>query len=173
MRYLPTRGIAHQMFDWHHDLEEKRLKILILLTEVGEGDQYMSYVVGSHRLFHPYKMFFKNACSLDYCRQHLPRIEIYRTLGAPGDVFFFDSNGAHRGNRRATARVRDVYFVEYSADRTNVWGADLDLSVLGETPLGPDHAFRRLAGMEKKWTRPVTRQAPTWLENLPHVEQWL
>jgi hypothetical protein len=173
MRYLPARTVADRMFGWHHDMEEKRLKIMILLTEVGKGDQHMSYVPGSHRLFHPYKMFFTNTCSLDYCRQHLPQVEIYKALGGPGDAFFFDSNGAHMGTRTETGRVRDVYFVEYSADRTNVWGADMDLSVLDETPIGPDHPFRRLAGMDKKWTRPVTRQAPTWLENLPHVEQWL
>ena len=172
MRYLPSKTTTRDMFGWHHDMEEKRFKVMILLSDVGEHDQYMSYVVGSHRLFHPYAMFFQNTCSLRYCRQHLPQIEIYKALGTAGDAFFFDSNGAHRGNRSETARVRDVFLIEYSADRTNLWGGDIDPDIFKDIPIIQGNPFRHMLAVEKKWMLPVTRRSPTWPESLPHIDQW-
>jgi hypothetical protein len=102
----------------------------------------MSYVVGSHTLFHPYRMFFKNACDLSYCRRHLPNIEIYDATGKAGDIFLFDTNGAHRGVRRETGSVRDVYLVEYNASTSNVWGGDVAPN-LDDVPLG-HNPFERM-----------------------------
>jgi hypothetical protein len=55
--------------------------------------------------WHHYEMFLTNRYDLDYCRRHVPHMEIYDALGEAGDVFLFDSNGAHRGVRRETGRV--------------------------------------------------------------------
>jgi hypothetical protein len=172
MRYLPVATPDHDMFGWHHDMEERRFKVMVLLSDVSESDQHMSYVIGSHQLYHPYTMFFDNVCSLEYCRRHLEKIEIYDAVGLAGDVFVFDSNGAHRGNRRPTARVRDVFLVEFTGDRSDVWGGDVDPRLL-ETIGTEDNPFERMVTAEKKWNRPTTRQAPTWVENLPHVERWV
>jgi hypothetical protein len=122
MRYLPDTAKDRDMFGWHHDLEDRRLKLLILLTDVGPADQYMSYVAGSHRLCHPYEMFLDNRCSLEYCREKLGRLEVFNTEGRAGDAFLFDSNGIHRGNRRPQGAVRDACFVEYSGDCSDIWG---------------------------------------------------
>jgi hypothetical protein len=172
MRYLATPPRSNDMFGWHHDMEDKRLKVMILLTNVGPDDQHMSYVLGSHRLFHPYKMFFKNACSLEYCGEHLPRVEVYDCLGMAGDVFFFDSNGTHRGHRRETAKVRDVFLVEYSTARNDVWGGDISPQVVDDIPLAGANPFAWMMTAEKKWHRPFTRKAPEWIESLPAVEAW-
>src|SRR5439155_16491644 len=94
MRYLASSSADHAMFGWHHDLEDMRLKVMVLITDVSERDQTMSYVLGSHKLFHPLVMFLKNHCSLDYCRKHLGELEIYDTIGTAGDVLLFDSNVA-------------------------------------------------------------------------------
>jgi hypothetical protein len=173
MRYLPSRSTTNDMFGWHHDMEERRFKMMILLTDVDAGGQHMSYVLGSHKLFHPYEMFFKNECSLKYCRKHLPEINIYDAIGKAGDIFLFDSNGAHRGNRREATGVRDVFIVEYSADRSELWGGDIDQSLFDDMALRAPNPFARMMAVEKKWNLPVTRQAPTWIENLPHVDRWL
>lgn len=173
MRYLPSSSTANDMFGWHHDMEEKRCKIMILLTDLAASDQHMSYLLGSHKLFHPYTMFFKNRCSLNYCRKQMLKIEIYDAVGQAGDIFLFDSNGAHRGNRKESARVRYVFIVEYSADPSEIWGGDIDRSIFDDTPRQGHNPFQRLLAAEKKWGQLFTRKVPSWVENLPHVERWL
>ena len=173
MRYLPSRSATNDMFGWHHDMEERRMKMMILLTDVGEGAQHMSYVIGSHKLYHPYQMFLRNPCSLDYVRERIPGIEFFNAVGRAGDVFLFDSNGAHRGNRSEDAGIRDVFIVEYSADPSEIWGADIDRSVFERIPLRGINPFERLLGAHKKWDQPYRRTGPSWVTNLPHVERWL
>ncbi len=173
MRYLPNRSTTNDMFGWHHDMEDKRCKMMILLTDLGGSDQHMSYVPGSHKLFHPYEMFFENRCSLGYCRKKMHEIEIYDAVGRAGDIFLFDSNGAHRGNRKEAASVRDVFIVEYSADPSQIWGGDVDRSLIDHIRLRGHNPFQRLLTVEKTWQRPFTRKFPTWVENLPHVDRWL
>jgi hypothetical protein len=123
MRYLPSPKTNNDMFGWHHDMEEKRFKIMLLLTGVGGSGQHMSFAAGSHRLMHPYEMFFSNTCSLEYCRDRMGDRPIVDAVGEAGDVFIFDSNGAHRGNRSEAADVRDVFMVEYTADCSHIWAA--------------------------------------------------
>ena len=142
LRYPPGPEQSTIQFHWHHDVEEKRFKIMVVLTDVGDEDQYMGYVLGSHRLFHPYPMFFSNDCGLDYCRQHLPQIEIFRGTGKAGDIIIFDSNGAHCGNRSASARVRDVFIVAYTADKTYTWGADIDRTIFSRLSLTRSKSLR-------------------------------
>ena len=173
MRYLPNEPSDYDMFGWHHDMEDKRLKVMILLTDVGEQDQAMSYVIGSHRLFHPYDMFLENTCTLDYCRSRLPRMEIFQATGNAGDVFVFDSNGAHRGNRRESGRVRDVFVVEYATEKDDVWGGDLQPGPVDGMPVGAPNPFEHMMTVQKKWQQRLNRMLPSWVERLPRVETWL
>jgi len=160
------------MFGWHHDMDDMRFKVMVLLSNVGKTDQCMSYALGTHRIFHPYRMFFQNECSLDYCRAQLGKLEIYDAVGVAGDVFVFDSNGAHRGNRRQSAAVRDVLLLEYTADRSEIWGGDIDADLVAELG-GPPSPLERFVAAQKKWTLPFVRRFPAWVENLPHVDRWL
>ena len=172
MRYLPQANRGTDMFGWHHDIEDRRIKAMVLLTQVDESDQAMSYVIGSHALYHPYEMFLRNTSSLEYCQEKLGKVEIRHTIGKPGDVFIFDSNGTHRGNRRPDARVRDTFFVEYNTDASNIWGGDVQADVFDGLAFPNGNPFTDLMSAEKKWTRPVTRTHPTWIENLPRIETW-
>jgi hypothetical protein len=133
----------------------------------------MSYVVGSHQIYHPYEMFLRNTCTLDYCREHLGEIEIDHTIGSAGDVFFFDSNGAHRGIRRPKGAVRDVFFIEFAANNAQVWGGDIDRATLDGFVGAYPNPFLRMLSAQKKWVLPVIRTAPTWIETLPSIEAWL
>jgi hypothetical protein len=173
MRYLPDTAKDRDMFGWHHDMEDRRLKLQILLTDVGPEDQHMSYVCGSHQLYHPYEMFLDNRCSLDYCQDKLGDVEVFKALGRAGKAFLFDSNGAHRGNRRPGEAVRDVFFMEYSRDRSDIWGGDIPPGALDGMDFPHGNPFRHFIDAEKKWERSVTRQWPTWAENLPDVSSWL
>jgi hypothetical protein len=173
MRYLPSQETSNDMFGWHHDMEEKRFKVMVLLSDVCPEDQHMSYALGSHRPYHPYKMFFRNKCGLDYCRRHQPELSIFDAVGRAGDLFVFDSNGAHRGTRRPTGGVRDVFLFELSADKSEVWGGDVDRALLERISRGDGHPFGPMLATRPKWTQPVTRTHPSWVENLPHLERWL
>jgi hypothetical protein len=117
-------------------------------------------------------MFFHNGVPLEHCRRALGRLEIFETAGRAGDVFFFDSNGVHRGNRRPDAPTRDTFFVEYGIDTSNIWGGDPPRSLT--TALGaPDDApFTELIAADKKWQRPQTRRHPSWIENLYAIDAW-
>ena len=172
MRYLPAESSGANMFGWHHDMEDQRLKMMVLLTDVGENDQAMSYVVGSHRLYHPLTMFLKNQCSLEYCGRHLGTLEIFDTVGRAGDVFFFDSNGAHRGNRRPGGRVRDAFFVEYTVHPSDVWGGHVPVQAFTGLELSLGNPFDWMMTAPKRWDQPVTRVTPTWIESLPRMEAW-
>jgi hypothetical protein len=173
-RYLPMEAPNGNAFIWHHDMEEKRLKAMVLLTDVSIEDQPMSFVAGSHTIFHPYEMFLRNDCSLDYCLQHLSGIEEVHTVGQAGDVFLFDSNGAHRGTRRKEGAMRDAYFVEFATNSAQVWGSDLDAALVRElgskTGVNP---FSLMQVAEKKWDQAFVRTATGWVETLPRVESWL
>lgn len=176
MRYKPMKSTNVDMFSWHHDMNDRALKAMILLTDVGPGDQFMSYILGSNTLFHPYPMFLKNTCSLDYCKDKMKEVDEYRTVGKAGDVFLFDPNGAHKGNRFKTSSVRDAIFVEFSTDRTQNWGGDVDLGLLDELQnilgISTGH-FDLMRRAEKRWSKPSTRKLPTWVETLKDVSLWL
>jgi hypothetical protein len=173
MRYLPGRCSEREMFRWHHDMEEQRLKVMVLLGDVGASDQVMSYACGTHVLMHPYEMFFDNPCPLAYCREALGReLEIVQATGRAGDLILFDSNGAHRGHRRDDAPVRDAFFIEYTSDPSDLWGGDLPSEPLAADP-ATAALFAPWHGRPQAWERPYTRTVPTWVENLPHPERWL
>ena len=173
MRYLPADVREHEMFRFHHDITERRLKVMVLLTDVGDDDQHMSYVEGSHELYHPYDMYFANACPTSYCERRVGRLDVFTTTGRAGDVFLFDSNGAHCGNRSAGGRVRDAYFVEFIANGVPQIGGDIPPEVFDDEPLTETHPLYVMAHAPKRWELPITRgPKPRWIMNLQQPEQW-
>jgi hypothetical protein len=136
----------------------------------------MEYVRGSHRAFHPYPRFLKNALDLEYCRGYLDEIDVVKTVGSAGDVFFFDSNGMHRGTR-SRGRVRDALFVELTADRNraNLWGTELPRERIRATT-GATDLFEPLLSVEPKWKRArqaPRRNRPSWVDSLEDPAKWL
>jgi hypothetical protein len=65
MRYLPSSTKGGGMFTWHHDVEDKMMKVMILLTDVSDTDQYMSYIEGSHLPYRRYESFFNNELNVE------------------------------------------------------------------------------------------------------------
>ena len=160
------------MFGWHHDLEDRRLKALVLLSDLSASGQVMRYVKRSHGLRHPYRMFFRNHVELSFCEKALGKLEIFETTGRAGDVFFFDSNGIHRGIRRPDAPVRDTFFVEYGIDTSNIWGGDPPRELVASLAVKDSAPFAELLRAGRKWDHPVTRKHPTWIENLYAIDAW-
>lgn len=68
--------------------------------------------------------------------------------------------------------VRDTFFVEYDTDASDIWGGDVQADVFDGLAFPNGNPFADLISAEKKWTRPVTRTHPAWIENLPRIETW-
>lgn len=172
VRYPPSPSSDQRAFNWHHDMEDKRLKIMVLLTDIGPEDQFMSYIAGSHKLFHPLEMFRQNSYPLDYCRAQLGETRIVNSIGKAGDIFLFDSNGSHRGVRTAKGALRDAFFVEFATNWSQVWGGDIDTALVQRLSQGKNNPFHRMQTVEKKWNQPATRKIPGWVDTLQRYDTW-
>jgi len=187
MRYEPTplpflrRKLKNVQFRWHHDMDDRLMKVMIILTDITERDQYMNYVKGSHNLFHPYERFFHNRLDKKYVRKAMGHrhLDIERTIGAAGDAFFFDTNGMHAA-RRSGGRMRDAFFLGYTTKPDNHWGADIsdhlkeeiarrDWSDVGGNP------FEIMLSVPRKWTveSNLKRTQTSWVLNLYRPETWV
>ena len=181
LKRLQFKRTKTEQFNWHHDMEDKQFKVMILLTNVGWRDQYMRYAVGTHMLYHPYERFLQNELEMEYCKQATGnrKLEIVNTTGKAGDAFVFDTNGMHAA-KRSSGKVRDTFFLGYSGNTQNLWGADVseeakryvlekDWSYLGNNP------FENILSVPKKWEIPenLQRTSPTWITKLYQPETWV
>ncbi len=153
---------------WHHDSWGRKVNATILLSEIGENDQYVSYKKGTHLLYHMVK------------QAPIPDLSSYEELkctGKPGDVYLFDSNGMHRLNR-SEGRIRDAYVLMWYCDATFAFSQTIpdevtrtatpaDLRVFRETLKAND--FRQRTGR----TSISPRLGLGWWATLPHVHHWL
>jgi hypothetical protein len=157
-------------------MEDRQLKAMVLLTDVGETDQYMTYVRGSHQAFHPYQRFLQNRLDFEYCRTYLADIDIFKATGRAGDVFFFDSNGMHSGNRSTSGATRDALFLEFTADRNwaSIWGTALRRSEIPEALKVPGGPLGRFLEVAPKWARQEQKRTrPTWAVSLEDPRTWV
>lgn len=167
-RYLPE-GVGGGMFRPHHDMQDKLLKVMILLTEVGDRDQYMVYHAGTHHSFRAYENFFSNEVDVE----SEPGTGIEYAKGHPGDVILFNANGAHYANRTEGAPLRDVYILEYSADPAEITGGTLPRDVPDYTSRGSRHPLSLMSRTVPRWSLPFVRRKTSWLETLPFPGLWL
>jgi hypothetical protein len=176
MRYLPSELQDQSQFGWHHDMEDRQIKLMVLLTDIGTHDQYMVYARGTARALRPYRNYLRNGLEVDM-GERADSPGIAKTIGTAGDGFFFDSNGAHRGIRSLGA-VRDALFVEFTADRNlgNYWGTERDRRGIAPGLTTNDSPLARFFAVEPKWRRAqreAPRTRPTWAETLTRPETWL
>jgi hypothetical protein len=122
-RYLPMEPKDFGSFQWHHDAWGRKVNVMFLFTDVGDRDQYMAYVEGSHRHYHNFDRCRNSRFGEEEVRNLFPGASHMRCTGAAGTVFVFDSNGMHRGNRR-TGRHRDTLITSFNAGRY-VWTFDV------------------------------------------------
>jgi hypothetical protein len=170
LRLLPASGIKTGSFQWHHDAWGKRINLMLLLTDVGEQDQYMTYVEGSHRIRHGLAGFENSRLDPSCYGGRLASAPIFKALGRAGDAFVFDSNGLHSGNRTMGA-VRDVFILHYTADHSFVWKLSIDPRALGGRTARELRPLRRvLALKDRPGLIPPYR---SWVESLPHPASWI
>jgi hypothetical protein len=173
MRYLPQRpGVEDTQFRWHHDLEDRRCKVMVLLTDVGDDDQPMRYLPGSHEARHSLQRFRDNALGTRYRRRIAPGTEPVRATGAAGDAIVFDSNGAHAATRSEHGALRDVFLVEYGPPGCSIFGGRPDASAVAALGAEGKAALAPLLAAEPAWDLPVPH-APLWVSRLRDVDHWL
>lgn len=114
-RYYPTDARDFGSWQWHHDAWGKRINAMFLLTDVGEDDQYMTYLKGSHHRFHSRKRYAESRYKEEEVNA-AGAFERLKCLGSAGSMWIFDPNGFHRGNRSLGA-VRDSLITSYSCGR--------------------------------------------------------
>lgn len=177
MRYLPFKPMNTAQFEWHHDMEDRQLKILLLLTDIDEQDQYMNYVKGTHKVFHPYQGFLKHNYDLEYFKESINDFEIIKTTRKAGDLFLFDSNGMHRGVR-SNGRVRDAYFIEFTAakNKNNIWGSESANDLASAARKDRINTLHKLLNTTPKWKRARSqkpKKGPSWIESLENPQLWI
>jgi len=163
-------------FKWHHDMDDKRFKVMMLLTDVGEKDQYMTYALRSHTMLHPYERFLKNNLEVEYVQPYVGTLDIFKATGKAGDIFIFDSNGMHSGNR-CKGKTRDVFIVEYTADNNNIWGGPVYEEIVEQCIASLNiNPFAKLQAVtQNKWDLPPDQRGhgPTWSVSLLEIDEWL
>ncbi len=166
MRYLAAESSRTDMFRWHHDMEDRLFKVMLLLSDVGESDQYMTYARGSHRQLRPMDAFCTNEASVD-------GESVIRATGRAGDAYAFDANGAHCAHRCPDGAVRDVFILEYTCDESDVAGGYLPRSIREGAAAERAHPLSAIGRVLPQWRAARYRRHPTWIENLPFPGTWI
>jgi len=124
-RLLPFESHKYSSFQWHHDGLGKKLNMMILLTDVNQNGQKMTYLKGSHLKHRSFKECFHSRVSDTEINEILNKNkfnQIVECTGKAGDVFIFDANGFHSGNRNNSA-IRDTIVIQFTAGRY-LWSFD-------------------------------------------------
>jgi hypothetical protein len=174
MRYLPqSPGVEDTQFRWHHDLEDRRCKLMVLLTDVGTDDQPMRYLPGSHDARHSLQRFRDNALGTRYRRRIVgPGTVEHRATGAAGDGIVFNSNGAHAATRSERGALRDVFIVEYGPPGGSIFGGRPHPDGLARVDAADRGPIQAMLDTVPAWDLPVP-PAPLWVTHLRDLDHWL
>ncbi|MCB0339226.1 MAG: hypothetical protein KDD53_06465, partial [Bdellovibrionales bacterium] len=97
---------------WHHDRVGKRLKLFLLLDDVGPDSRPTHYAVGSHK-----KFLLSNSyrASRFLEEQVRPKYRVELLTGKCGEGILFDTHGLHRATWEHRETSRDALVLEWSS----------------------------------------------------------
>jgi hypothetical protein len=114
-RIYPRENENYSSYQWHRDTHGRRVNVMILLTDVLNNEQRMSFLKKSHK-----KFLTKDECAnksrITDAQADSMNLEIFECSGTAGTIFLFDANGVHRGNRNLSC-IRDVILFSYGSGR--------------------------------------------------------
>jgi hypothetical protein len=171
IRIEPSQETGYGSFQWHHDAWGKRINMMIILTEVGESDQHMTYAKGSHRLHHPYEKYVNSRFSADEFAANCGGMEVLKCVAQPGDIYVFDSNGIHSGNRTG-GRTRDTFIIEYTRQAQAVWAHTVPAEFLHGFDEAQREPFRWILREDRRG-RPLPPARNSWVDQMFRVHEWL
>jgi hypothetical protein len=170
LRIRPHAETGFGSFQWHHDAWGKRINMMIVLTEVAEGDQHMTYVKGSHALRHAYRKYLNSRYSAEELAQHCPQGEVFSCLAKPGDIYIFDSNGLHSGNR-SMGRTRDTFILHYTRMRQAIWAHRVPHEFLAGFSAEELKPLDWMLAQDRS-RRPLAPPNNSWVTGLLRPDQW-
>ena len=99
MRLLPSPAGRSGSFQWHHDARGKQVHLMVLISDVTEKGQCMTYLRQSHAGYYShYRGIAHTRFDQDLKGQDIAD-RIVSVAGPAGTVALFDANGLHSGNR--------------------------------------------------------------------------
>jgi len=172
-RILPKPDTGFGSFQWHHDAWGKSLNVMFVLSDIGDGDQAMTYVMGSHKLRHSFEKFMRSRLTLDYCKERMDKTEIFTCKAKAGDIFIFDTNGVHSGNR-TPGKARDTFIVSYSTDKTHIWNFSLPGEYVKQYASQENNPFARVIEQQKNnQNGPLFPEISSWVDGVIQVNRWI
>jgi hypothetical protein len=115
-RYLQTDKRDFGSWQWHHDAWGKKINVMLLLTDVTEDDQYMSFLIGSHKRFINLDRTKNSRFTIEEVNL-LNKQGIKKCIGPAGTIFIFDANGLHAGRRVNEGAIRDSLIFSFNKGR--------------------------------------------------------
>lgn len=106
-RLEPCAPICYRAWDWHNDQKRKEIKVMILLSDVGEDDQAMRAIKGSHKKWWNMQTQRDSKYTIEEALEQSDDDNITLCHGQAGTVIVFDTNIVHSGFRNLSKR-RDV-----------------------------------------------------------------
>ena len=171
MRIEPNPNTGFGSFQWHHDAWGKRINMMIILTEVGRGDQHMTYAKVSHRLRHSYDKYANSRVSPQEFAERYSRFEVLDCLANPGDIYIFDSNGLHSGNR-TNSRARDTFIIEYTRLSHAIWAHRIPAESLAGFSKEQLQPLKWILQQDRR-KRSLAPPVNSWTDGLLRVDKWL
>ncbi len=112
LRLDPVSNVRYGSFLWHHDARGRQLHLMILLTDVPENGQRMSYLRRSQNRYYDYSRGLGEGSRFEreVVETEDAKDRIIDVVGPAGTVAVFDSNGLHTGNRNESARRDTLTF---------------------------------------------------------------
>lgn len=99
MRLLPTQVGRTGSFQWHHDARGRQVHMMVLISDVSQEGQSMTYLRQSHsRYYSHYRGISQTRFDKDLEGKDIAEQIVY-VAGRAGTVALFDANGLHSGNR--------------------------------------------------------------------------
>ncbi|KAF0175112.1 MAG: hypothetical protein FD161_3424 [Limisphaerales bacterium] len=109
MRILPSPETRYGSYQWHHDSRGRQVHVMILLQDMPENGQKMSYLRQSHLRYYDHWRGLAEGSRFEKEVHGNPELAplITHITGPAGTVGIFDANGLHSGNRCQTV-TRDT-----------------------------------------------------------------
>jgi hypothetical protein len=131
----------------------------------------MTYAKGTHRLRHSYDRYLDSRVNREEFAQRYGRFEVLDCVAQPGDIYIFDSNGIHSGNRTA-GRARDTFIIEYTRAAHAVWAHRIPLEFLSGFGEGELRPLKWILRQDRR-RRPLAPPVNSWVLGLHRPDKWL
>ena len=142
----PKNAQGYSPSHWHYDMRGRQVKVMVYLTDVGEGDQNFAFCPGTHE-----SRSDVPRSRTDYAKSRFPDgwpethgRRVVECYGQAGTVMIFDTNGIHR-LRRTKRSQRDSFTFYYTPGQAL---RPLDYDRAQVELIHPE--FRRLLGGSRK-----------------------